>query len=320
MVESGRMRFGAHVSIAGNLHLAVDRAVAVGCECLQIFVGNPRQWRPVRYADEVVALFREKRARAGLDPLVAHSAYLINLASPDRTVHSRSVASLACSVEGITLLGGMGVITHIGSRMGHSLRAARSRVVAALEAVLQRTAGSLVLLENSAGAGEAIGGTFEELAEILDALVWHPRVGVCLDTAHLFAAGWDIRTPEGVARTLRAFDRTVGLRHLRALHLNDSRAGLGTRLDRHAHIGAGRIGTMGLRALIHHPAVHHLPGFIETPGFDRQDADRRNLEALKRLRRLGPPLRGLKSPGSIQDDARVWRGTGKGWTSNQCLR
>jgi len=283
------MRFGAHVSVRGALHLAVDRAVDIGCECLQIFVGNPRQWRPVRYPDQEVALFLEKRARAGLDPLVAHSAYLINLASPDRTLHARSVASLAWSVDGIARLGGLGVITHVGSRMGLAPQAAVARVAAALRAVLERTAGPLILLENSAGAGQAIGGTFEELAEILDALAWHHRLGICLDTAHLFAAGWDIRTPAGVESTLRAFDRTVGLRHLRALHLNDSRTRLGERLDRHAHIGAGRIGTVGLRALIHHPAVRHLPGFIETPGFDRPGADRRNLEVLKRLRRLGPP-------------------------------
>lgn len=289
------MRFGAHVSIRGRLHLAVDRAVAIGCECLQIFVGNPRQWQPVRYPDEVVALFREKRARAGLEPLVAHSAYLINLASPDRTVRARSVASLVSCIDGIARLGGLGVITHIGSRMGLSPQAATARVAAALRAVLERTSGPLILLENSAGAGEAIGGTFEELAAILDALGWHPRLGVCLDTAHLLAAGWDIRTPAAVARTLRAFDRTVGLRHLRAVHLNDSRAGLGTHLDRHAHIGTGRIGTRGFRAFIHHPEVRHLPGFIETPGFGQPGADRRNLEVLKRLRRLGPPRGGRGS-------------------------
>src|SRR3990170_4541976 len=261
--EPGRgMKFGAHVSISGHIHLAIDRAVAIGCECLQIFVGNPRQWRHIEYAAADVVLFREKRARAGLDPVVAHSAYLINLASPDDAFYARSVASLIASVDGIARLGGLGVITHIGSRMGLSLEA---------------------------GAGGAIGGTFEELAAILDALEWHPRLGVCLDTAHLFAAGFDIRTVEGVARTLRTFDRTVGLRHLRAVHLNDSKAGLSSHLDRHENIGAGQIGAKGFRALLHHRVAERLPGFIETPGFDRRGADRKNLEILKRLRRLGPP-------------------------------
>jgi deoxyribonuclease-4 len=283
------VKFGAHVSISGHIHLAIDRAVAIGCECLQIFVGNPRQWRRIEYAEDDIALFREKRARARLDPLVAHAAYLINLAGPDDEFYARSVASLIASVEGIHRLGGLGVITHIGSRMGLSWEEATARVAAALHVVLDATEGAIVILENTAGAGGAIGSTFEELAAILDALESHPRLGVCLDTAHLFAAGFDVRTADGVARMLRAFDRTVGLRHLHAFHLNDSKPGLGTHLDRHENIGQGHIGTKGFRALIHHRAARRLPGFIETPGFDRRGANRKNLEILKRLRRLGPP-------------------------------
>lgn len=282
------MKFGAHVSISGHIHLAVDRAVAIGCECLQIFVGNPRQWRRIEYAETDVALFTQKRVRAKLDPLVAHGVYLINLASPDDEFYARSVASLIAGVEGIHRLNGLGLITHIGSRMGQPWEAAAARVVAAVRVVLESTEGAMVILENSAGAGGAIGGSFEELAALLDALQWHPRLGVCLDTAHLFATGFDIRTPKGVARTLRAFDRTVGLRRLVALHLNDSKSALGSRLDRHENIGQGQIGLNGFRALIHHRAVRRLPGFIETPGIDRRGADGRNLEALKRLRRMGP--------------------------------
>ncbi len=282
------MKFGAHVSISGHIHLAVDRAVAVGCECLQIFVGNPRQWRRIEYADADVALFREKRARARLDPVVAHAAYLINLASPDDAFYARSVASLIASVDGISRLGGLGAITHIGSRMGLPWEQAAPRVAAALQVVLDHTENAMVILENSVGAGGGIGGTFEELAAILEALEWHPRLGVCLDTAHLFAAGFDIRTAAGVTRTLRAFDRTVGLRRLRAVHLNDSKAGLGSHLDRHENIGAGLIGRPGFRALIHQRSVSRLAGFIETPGIDRRGADRKNLDMLKRLRALGP--------------------------------
>ncbi|MBI3975987.1 MAG: deoxyribonuclease IV [Armatimonadetes bacterium] len=288
------MRFGAHVSISGHIHLAVDRAVAIGCECLQIFVGNPRQWRRIEYAEADVALFRQKRARARLDPLVAHGVYLINLASPDEEFYARSVASLIAGVEGIHRLGGLGVITHLGSRMGQPWEEAAARVVAALRVVLETTEGAMVILENAAGAGGAIGGSFDELAAILDALEWHPRLGVCLDTAHLFASGFDIRTPEGVARTLRAFDRTVGLRRLRAFHLNDSKTGLGTNLDRHENIGQGQIGVKGFRALIHHRAARRLPGLIETPGIDRRGADRRNLEILKRLRLRAPQKRRAK--------------------------
>lgn len=291
------MRFGAHVSISGRLHLAVDRAVAIGCECLQIFVGNPRQWRRIDYPDEEVALFRRKRAQAGLEPLVAHGAYLINLASPDDECSARSVASLIAGLEEIRRLEGLGVITHIGSRMGQPWREALGRVAAALRVALDTTHEVMVLLENSAGSGDAIGSRFEELAAVLDALDGHPRLGVCLDACHLFAAGYDIRTPEGVAATLRAFDRTVGLDRLRALHLNDSRAPLGSRVDRHENIGQGAIGLLGFRALIHDPRTRHLPGFIETPGFgDRRGPDRQNLEVLKRLRRLGPPTRRRPAP------------------------
>jgi len=291
------VRFGAHVSISGRLHLAVDRAVAIGCECLQIFVGNPRQWRRIAYPDEDVALFRRKRAQAGLEPLVAHGAYLINLASPDDEFYARSVASLIAGLEEIRRLEGLGVITHIGSRMGQPWREALGRVAAALRVALDTTHEVMVLLENSAGSGDAIGSRFEELAAVLDALDGHPRLGVCLDACHLFAAGYDIRTPEGVAATLRAFDRTVGLDRLRALHLNDSRAPLGSRVDRHEHIGQGAIGLLGFRALIHDPRTRHLPGFIETPGFgDRRGPDRQNLEVLKRLRRLGPPTRRRPAP------------------------
>ena len=282
------MKFGAHVSISGHIHLAVDRAAAIGCECLQIFVGNPRQWRRIEYVDADVALFRQKRVRAKLDPLVAHGVYLINLASPDNEFYARSVASLIAGVEGIHRLGGLGVITHIGSRMGQPWPEAAARVVAAVRVVLESTEGAMVILENAAGAGGIIGATFEELAAILDALEWHPRVGVCLDTAHLFSSGFDIRTPEGVGRTLRAFDRIVGLRRLVAFHLNDSKSALGSHLDRHENIGRGQIGLAGFRALVHHRAARRLPGFIETPGIDRRGADRRNLDALKRLRRLGP--------------------------------
>jgi deoxyribonuclease-4 len=282
------VRFGAHVSISGHIHLAVDRAAAIGCECLQIFVGNPRQWRRIEYADADVALFRQKRVRAKLDPLVAHGVYLINLASPDDEFYARSVASLIAGVEGIHRLGGLGVITHIGSRMGQPWPEAAARVVAAVHVVLESTEGAMVILENAAGAGGIIGATFEELAAILDALEWHPRVGVCLDTAHLFSSGFDIRTPEGVAGTLRVFDRIVGLRRLVAFHLNDSKSALASHLDRHENIGRGQIGLAGFRALVHHRAARRLPGFIETPGIDRRGADRRNLDALKRLRRLGP--------------------------------
>ncbi len=282
------MRFGAHVSIRGALHLAIDRAVALGCECLQIFVGSPRQWRAVVYADHELDLFVRKRQRTHLDPLVAHAAYLINLAAPDSTVHRRSVAALTYAVRMMDRLDGFATITHIGSRREGSWRDALRRITTALARTLAATDRSMLLLENSVGAGGQVGGSFEELREILTAMRWHPRLGICLDSAHLFAAGWDLRAPRTVDMLVRSFDRTVGLRWLRAWHLNDSKAPLGSHLDRHENIGEGQIGRRGFGALVSHPAFRHLPAFIETPGFDREGPDRKNLQILKRLRASTP--------------------------------
>lgn len=283
------MRFGAHVSIAGAIHLAVDRAVKIGCECLQIFVGSPRQWREIHYSDQDLDLFIEKRKRARLDPLVAHTAYLINLATEDSEIYQRSTGALIYALRTMDRLGGLAAITHLGSRGDRAWPDALARVTAALSVALDASEQAMILIENSVGAGGQVGGTFEEVRDVLQALQWHPRLGVCLDSCHLFAAGWDIRRPHGVDQVLRSFDRVVGLRWLRAFHLNDSKGRLGSRVDRHENIGKGRIGRAGFRALVTHPRLRRLPGFIETPGFDRQGPDKRNLQLLKRLREAGPP-------------------------------
>lgn len=278
------MRFGAHVSIRGALHLAIDRAVAIGCECLQIFVGSPRQWREVIYSERDLDLFIEKRRRARLDPLVAHTAYLINLAAADPEIYRRSTRALIYAVRMMDRLGGLAAISHVGSRGDRPWPGALARITAALSVTLEATDRAMILLEHSVGAGGQVGTTFEELRDILHAMQWHPRLGICLDSCHLFASGWDIRTPDGVDQVVHVFDRVVGLRALSAFHLNDSKGGLGSRVDRHENIGKGRIGRAGFRALATHPKLRRLPGFIETPGFDRRGPDKRNLQVLKRLR------------------------------------
>ncbi len=278
------MKFGAHVSIRGKLHLAVDRAVKIGCECLQIFAGSPRQWREIAYAEEDLDLFVRKRRIAGLDPLVAHCAYLINLAASDPLIYQRSTSALIYAVRVIARLRGLGAITHVGSRGERPWPEALNRIVASLSVTLETTNRAMILLENTVGAGAYVGSSFEELRDIFTAMRWHRRLGVCLDSAHLFANGWDIRTRRGVDEVLDAFDRTVGLKRLRAIHLNDSKGTLGSHLDRHANIGEGWIGRAGFRALVNHPALDHLAGFIETPGIDREGADKKNLDVLKRLR------------------------------------
>lgn len=281
------MVLGAHVSIGGSLDLAVDRARAMGCECLQIFYGSPRQWRIVTYPDVVIARFVEKRARAGLDPLVGHAAYLVNLAAAAGPDRRRSIASLRATAAGIARLRGLAAVTHLGSRRDGARAPALRRVAAAVRAVLDAVPAVMVLLENSAGAGGTLGASFDDLAAVLAHLDGHPRVGICLDSAHLFAAGWDLRTPRGVEAMVRAADRAFGWERVRLFHLNDSAAGLGGGLDRHANIGEGQIGLAGFRALVTHPAVRPLPGIIETPGFDRRGPDGKNLARLRRLRAVG---------------------------------
>jgi deoxyribonuclease-4 len=278
------MRLGAHVSISGSLDLAVDRAQALGCECLQIFYGSPRQWRLISYSDEVIARFVRKRRAVHLDPLVAHGAYLVNLATPNREYRRRSVASLLATTRGVERLAGLGAVTHLGSRMGASRRDALRRIAGSVRDILAQTDRVMVLLENSAGAGGFLGAAFEDFGDIVDLLGGEPRVGVCLDTAHLFAAGWDLRQREGVDAMVDAFDRAAGWERVRVLHLNDSKESLGSHLDRHENIGEGYLGIDGFRAIVTHPLLRTLPGIIETPGFDQQGPDRKNLARLRRLR------------------------------------
>lgn len=279
------MRLGAHVSISGSLDLAIDRAQAIGCDCLQIFYGSPRQWRSVHYTGEVLDRFVEKRRAARLDPLVAHAAYLVNLAAPDREIRRRSVASLLHTVRGVERLAGLGAVTHLGSRMGAPRGAALRRVAASVRRVLANSDRAQVLLENSAGSGGILGAAFDDLAQVLDHLHGDPRVGICLDTAHLFAAGWNLRTAAGVETMVTAVDRAVGWDRVRVLHLNDSQGALGSHVDRHENIGEGLIGMDGFRAIIAHPRIRPLPGIIETPGFDGSGPDKKNLGRLHRLQR-----------------------------------
>jgi deoxyribonuclease-4 len=288
------MRFGAHVSISGSLDLAIDRAVAVGCECLQIFYGSPRQWRIISYPDDQIARFKTKRRRAGLHPLVGHASYLVNLAAPDEALRRRSIASLLATTRGIERLDGLGTITHIGSRMGAPLAVALKRVAASVRAVLDRTDRAMVLLEGSAGGGGTIGATFGEIGAIIDLLHDDRRVGVCLDTAHLYGAGWDLHTRAGIDAMVAASRRAFAWRRVRVVHLNDSAAPLGSHLDRHDNIGAGHIGLDGFRAIVTHPAIRRLPGIIETPGFEDEGPDRKNLARLRRLQ--GATRRGPRRP------------------------
>ncbi|MBA7598718.1 putative endonuclease 4 [subsurface metagenome] len=268
-----QLRLGYHVSISGGVDMAVDRAVELGCDTFQIFTRNPRSWRSRQLADEEVAAFRAKRAEAGLDPVVGHMPYILNLASPQDEVYGRSVGSLAVGLERCSALGIGFLVTHLGSHLGSGAEAGLRRVVGALDGVLGGDGTDVVvLLENGAGSANGVGSSFEELGRILDGVGCPGRVGVCLDTCHMFVAGYDVRTREALGETLDAFDSSVGFGRLGVVHLNDSVGALGSGRDHHEHIGLGEIGLDGFRAIVG-SRLACLPLILETPLDGRRGED-----------------------------------------------
>lgn len=277
---------GAHVSVAGGLHRAPERGRRLGATAIQIFTKAPRRWAERELSDDEVAGFREAVAEAGIRCAVAHDSYLINLATPDPALFERSAAAFDAELERSVRLGLDDLVTHPGNATGGGRDAAIRRNADAIAASLGRHPGPTgVLLETTAGSGTALGWRFEELAALLDAVPApeRGRVGVCLDTAHVHAAGYDLRADyPGVIAEL---DAAVGLSRLRLLHLNDSAVDLGSRVDRHAHIGEGKLGEGAFAALMRDDRLRGVPRVLETPKDDDAEAsDRRNL---RRLRELG---------------------------------
>jgi deoxyribonuclease-4 len=279
------MYIGAHVKAAGGVWKAIEAGVALGCEAIQFFAGSPRTWRAMVYDDPDVTRFLEARARSSIRFVVIHTIYLINLASEREDFYEKSVASLVAAVDAAEQLGAEAVVTHIGSHQGSGFAAGLERVRVALLRALEQSDGSAVriLLENTAGAGGTMGVTFDELGAMIRAAGGHPRLGLCLDTAHVFAAGADLRTPEGLGRTLADLDAACGLDRLAMVHLNDSKAPLGSNRDRHENIGEGELGLEAFRALLRHPALADVPGILEVPGYDGHGPDRRNMDTLRGL-------------------------------------
>jgi deoxyribonuclease-4 len=285
-------RLGAHMSVGGGLPRAVERAVVHRCQALQIFTKNASQWRGRTLPVDEVAGFRAAVQAADVTPIVSHASYLINLATANPALHAQSVTAMRDELERADALGLYGVVLHPGCYTAGSVEQGLSLIGDALSVILQmRGAATMVLLEHTAGQGTSLGVTFEQLAELLERTNGDPRVGVCLDTCHLLAAGYDIATPRGYAATFEAFDRCVGFDRLKLFHLNDSKKPLGSRVDRHAHIGQGRIGLEPFRWLLNDPRFRHLPMLLETPkeegngrGPVRTDRwDARNLGVLRRL-------------------------------------
>lgn len=279
---------GAHMSIAGGLHLALERGHAAGCGAVQIFLKNQRQWVAPALTDDAVRAFRAARRRSGIRHVFAHASYLVNLASPSPPAWRQAVDVFADELERAEALGLACVVIHPGSHLGAGAAAGIAAVAAALDEVTRRTAGYRVrvALENTAGAGHAVGRTFAELAAVLHRAARPERLGICIDTCHLFAAGYDVRTPPGWEAALAECEATVGLARVLAFHLNDARAPLGSGLDRHEHIGAGGLGLRPFRVLLRDRRLRHVPKVLETPKEPEPVADRRNLARLRALRRV----------------------------------
>lgn len=257
---------GLHVSIAGSLDLAFDRAKELGANTFQIFTRNPNQWKFKPLPDESVALFKEKRAKSGFRRIVDHMPYLPNLASPDRSTMKISRYTLAEETKRCDALGIDYLVVHLGSHLGKGSAVGIANIAEAVnEAVAGSTGETTVLLENMAGQKNCVGARFEEVRGILDRVKVEGRVGVCLDTCHVYAAGFDLGSKEAVETTLGLFRELIGLDRLKVTHLNDSKGPMGSRLDRHEDIGKGKIGRAGMRAYLHHAGIADKPIIMETP-------------------------------------------------------
>ena len=277
------LRLGMHVSITGTIDLAADRAKELDLQTFQMFTRNPRGWKFRKLAKDEVKEFRRKVESYALTPVVSHMPYLPNLSSPKKLIWNKSLKSLTTELARCGTLGIPYVVTHLGSHLGKGADIGLERIVTAVNQALSNDKGNLILLlENTAGTKNSMGSTFEEIKRILDRIESKEKVGVCFDTAHAFAAGYDLRTTEGVNSTINKFDSILGLKRLKVIHLNDSKGELGSGRDRHEHIGLGFIGEQGFRALFHHPAVQDLPFIMETPIDTRRD----DVENIKKVREL----------------------------------
>jgi deoxyribonuclease IV len=296
---------GAHVSTSGGIHTAVDRIEAIGGESVQIFTQSPRTWRPTNHDPANFERFKERRAEAGIDGVVCHALYLVNLATPDTEIYEKSVATLENTVDVASAIEADGVVFHVGSHLGAGFEAGLEHVVPALERALERCSETTwLLIENSAGAGGTVGRSIDELAIIVDRLDRHPRLGVCLDSCHLYVSGVDVTDRGALDACVDEVEDRIGLDRLRALHVNDAAAPLGSNRDRHANLGEGEIGD-GMSVFLTHPKLQGLPTILEVPGPDGHGPDANEIQKLRDLHSRG--LKGAR-PGPRKAAARP-RGT-----------
>lgn len=288
------MLIGAHVSPAGGPARAVERGAERGCRAIQFFNQNPRAWKPREYSPDEIASYHAAFDASELDALLIHAVYLLNCASEDRDILEKSLVSLISSLGAGSALGAHAVVLHPGSALGGDSRAAIRRAGAAIGLALAESDVCALHLENTAGAGGTLGRSLEELAALLEAAGGDERLGVCLDSCHLYASGYDVRTAEGLGAVLDEFDRVVGLERLGSLHLNDSQAPLGANVDRHANVGEGELGEEGCAAFLSEPLLAGLPCVLETPGADRQGPSAADLAHVAALRERGLAARATR--------------------------
>jgi deoxyribonuclease IV len=286
------MLIGAHVSPAGGLPKAIERGVERGCRAIQIFNQSPRMWKPTVYRDEDVAAFREAMDASPVDAVLIHAVYLLNCASDDPGIREKSLKSLTHSLRAGQAIGACAVVLHPGSAKTGDVGKAIARAGETIGEALHESEGCQLHLENTAGAGGTLGRSIEELAQLIEAAGGAERLGVCLDSCHLLASGYDIRTPTGMSSVLRECTRKLGRGRVRSLHLNDSQTPLGSNRDRHANLGRGELGERGCAAFLSAPALQKLPCVLETPGENRSGPSREEVALAVALRERGIAARG----------------------------
>jgi deoxyribonuclease-4 len=277
------VKFGFHVSIKDGIDLAVDRAKELSCDCFQLFTRNPRGWKISKLDDGEITRFREKLSESGLGPPVTHMPYLPNLASPVKTIWKLSVKALQAELDRCRRLGIPYIVTHLGSHMGKGMEAGFRQLIGAINKSFDANPGeTMVLLEIMAGQKNSMGSRFEDIRRILEGIHERSRAGVCFDTCHAYAAGYDLRSENGIKQTLKQFDEIVGFKNLKVIHINDSAGSIGSGKDRHEHLGKGYIGDKGFRIFLHQPEVRSVPMILETP-FENPGDDLKNLAKVRRL-------------------------------------
>ncbi len=279
------MPLGAHMSISGGVDKAIDRGEEVGCETVQIFTRTPRQWKAREFEKEEVEDFKRKREESGISPVFAHDTYLINLGSPDEELWRRSIAVFEDELARCDALELPYLVVHPGSHVGTGEEAGLARIAEALSLVLAKKPGyrTQIVLEITAGQGDTLGYSFGQLARLIKLTEGGEALGICFDTCHAFAAGYEIRTPQGYEATFQELDEIIGLARLKVFHLNDAKGDLGSRLDRHEHIGQGRLGLEPFRMLLNDERFRELPKVLETPKGPKMEEDKENLAVLRSL-------------------------------------